>query len=512
MIQNAAAQLVFNEPKRAHITPLFITLHWLPIAACIKFNTLMLAYRTATGSSPAYLHSLLPIYTPSRTLRSASERRLIVPSQRGTKSLSRTFSYTVPGWTNRLMYSPPVTLTHDLTVAAPSAASLRYRILRYPKIQRLLDTDQTMDPASRLFCLRQGNRPIEDYVVDFCKLCHLVNFNDVALKDIFRQYIDYALLLAGSSFTVGIADEGPRNPAVTPTPQPAHVITSKPETFHTPTFMSGIVTIMTEPPQTKPAKPKPAQVTPTKPRFADVTSAKPQPVHVTSAAPKPAHVTSAHVSPDCESTPETLFDHELTPEASSVHKSAPEASPVHESAPEASPVHKSTPEASSVNESAPMPPEVAAPAAEPPKGVAFPHRLSACPVTAMKAIYNFPATPAQESAPMPLEVSAQAVDPPMGAASYHELSACHATAKEMVREHTALLWMSLVPLWISLLLSALPALPALLCLPRHGFLLSLPRHGFLLSLPRHGGRLYLLHHGSRLLRVKHGGLLPATAP
>ncbi len=29
MIQNAAARLVFNEPKRAHVTPLFVSLHWL---------------------------------------------------------------------------------------------------------------------------------------------------------------------------------------------------------------------------------------------------------------------------------------------------------------------------------------------------------------------------------------------------------------------------------------------------------------------------------------------------
>ncbi|KAL0151728.1 hypothetical protein M9458_052954 [Cirrhinus mrigala] len=113
MIQNAAARLVFNEPKRAHVTPLFITLHWLPIAARIKFKKLMLAYRTATGSAPAYLHSLLPIYTPSRTLRSASERRLIVPSQRGTKSLSRTFSYTVPGWWNDL--PTPIRNANSLT-------------------------------------------------------------------------------------------------------------------------------------------------------------------------------------------------------------------------------------------------------------------------------------------------------------------------------------------------------------------------------------------------------------
>ncbi len=166
MIQNAAARLVFNEPKRAYVTPLFISLHWLPVAARIQFKTLMLAYRTTTGSastyfhsllgiyipsrspayfhsllriyipsrsptyfhsllriyipsrslayfhsllriyipsrSPAYFHSLLRIYIPSRSLRSASEQRLVVPSQRGSKSLSRTFSFTVPGWWNDL--------------------------------------------------------------------------------------------------------------------------------------------------------------------------------------------------------------------------------------------------------------------------------------------------------------------------------------------------------------------------------------------------------------------------
>ncbi len=102
MIQNAAARLVFNEPKRAHVTPLFISLHWLPVAARIKFKTLMLAYRTTTGSAPTYFHSLLRIYIPSRSLRSASERHFVVPSQRGSKSLSRTFSFTVAGWWNDL--------------------------------------------------------------------------------------------------------------------------------------------------------------------------------------------------------------------------------------------------------------------------------------------------------------------------------------------------------------------------------------------------------------------------
>ncbi len=47
----------WSKPKRAHVTPLFISLHWLSVAARIKFKTLMLAYRTTTGSAPSYIHS-----------------------------------------------------------------------------------------------------------------------------------------------------------------------------------------------------------------------------------------------------------------------------------------------------------------------------------------------------------------------------------------------------------------------------------------------------------------------
>ncbi len=105
MIQNAAAECSFNEPKSVHVTPLFVSLHWLPVAARIKFKTLMLAFRTTTGAAPAYFHSLITIYIPSRSMRFASERCLVVPSQRGSKSLSRTFSFTVPDWWNDLPIS-----------------------------------------------------------------------------------------------------------------------------------------------------------------------------------------------------------------------------------------------------------------------------------------------------------------------------------------------------------------------------------------------------------------------
>ncbi len=73
LIQNAAARVVFNELKKAHVTPLFIRLHWLPIVARIKFKVLMFAYKTTTGAAPIYLNLLVQTYAPSRSLRSASE-------------------------------------------------------------------------------------------------------------------------------------------------------------------------------------------------------------------------------------------------------------------------------------------------------------------------------------------------------------------------------------------------------------------------------------------------------
>ncbi|KAI2650206.1 Transposable element Tcb2 transposase [Labeo rohita] len=375
---------------------------------------------------------------------------------------------------------------------------------------------------------REGNRSIEDYVTDFCELCYQVDFNDTFLLDTFHfglnisrflprntpqwtleNYIDLALRLSGSPFTVGIADEGPRNPAVTTTPQPAQVTSTKPKPVHVMPAKPK-PTQATKPKHTMPAAPGPAHAP--KPQAHNISTLKASSVHksapeaspVYESAPKASSVhesapeaSSVHESapkawsvhesaPEAwsvhESAPEAWSVHESAPEAWSVHESAPEAWSVHESAPKASSIHESMPEASLVQEFAPIPPEVSECSVEPSKEVASVNELparhvtakqayhepSACPVTAMKAIHNFPATPAQEPAPTPPEVSAQAVDPPMGAASHDELSACHVAikkTKESIHVHTALLCMSLVPLWISLPLSALSALPAAPWLP-----------------------------------------------
>ncbi|KAK3536252.1 hypothetical protein QTP86_000157 [Hemibagrus guttatus] len=82
MIQNEAARLVFNQPKFSHTTPLLRSLHWLPVAACIRFKTLMLAYKAKNGPAPSYLKALVTPRTAPRSLRSASTARLVPPSLR----------------------------------------------------------------------------------------------------------------------------------------------------------------------------------------------------------------------------------------------------------------------------------------------------------------------------------------------------------------------------------------------------------------------------------------------
>ncbi|KAK3529926.1 hypothetical protein QTP86_009273 [Hemibagrus guttatus] len=103
MIQNAAARLVFNLPNFSHTTPLLRSLHWLPVAARIRFKTLMLAYKAKNGPAPSYLKALITPHTAPRSLRSTSTARLIPPSLREKGSYtSRLFSVLAPSWWNEL--------------------------------------------------------------------------------------------------------------------------------------------------------------------------------------------------------------------------------------------------------------------------------------------------------------------------------------------------------------------------------------------------------------------------
>src|SRR4029434_10115762 len=79
--------------------PLFFSTS-LPVAAHIKFKSLMLAYRVIAGSAPSYLNALLRANVTPRMLRSSSERRFALPSVQIQQS--RLFSFAVPRWWNEL--------------------------------------------------------------------------------------------------------------------------------------------------------------------------------------------------------------------------------------------------------------------------------------------------------------------------------------------------------------------------------------------------------------------------
>ncbi|KAI5616229.1 hypothetical protein C0J50_24228, partial [Silurus asotus] len=103
IIQNAAARLVFNQPKFSHTTPLLCSLHWLPVAAHIRFKTLMLTYKAKNGPAPSYLSDLITSRTAPHCLRSSSTARLVPPSLRMRgKYTSRLFSVLAPRWWNEL--------------------------------------------------------------------------------------------------------------------------------------------------------------------------------------------------------------------------------------------------------------------------------------------------------------------------------------------------------------------------------------------------------------------------
>ena len=78
----------------------YISMWKMPVAARIKFKSLMLAYRVLVGSAPAYLNALVRANVTPRTLRSSSERRLALPSVQALQS--KLFSFVVPRWWNEL--------------------------------------------------------------------------------------------------------------------------------------------------------------------------------------------------------------------------------------------------------------------------------------------------------------------------------------------------------------------------------------------------------------------------
>ena len=112
-LQNAAARIITLARKYTHITPILKFLHWLPIEQRIKFKILLSVFHCVQGSAPQYNMSLIKLYNPVRSLRSANSGLLSVPVCNKSWG-ERAFARAGPSLWNSLPLSLRKTSSKDL--------------------------------------------------------------------------------------------------------------------------------------------------------------------------------------------------------------------------------------------------------------------------------------------------------------------------------------------------------------------------------------------------------------
>ena len=104
-VQNLAARLIFQCRKQNHISPLLMSLHWLPINTRIEYRLSLISHSFFLGLSPIYLSDLLSMYTPKRNLRSSSDNGILCILTLRTKTFGhRSLSFAAPTIWNSLLY------------------------------------------------------------------------------------------------------------------------------------------------------------------------------------------------------------------------------------------------------------------------------------------------------------------------------------------------------------------------------------------------------------------------
>ena len=77
--QNAAARIITKKRKYDHITPIFESLHWLPVRQRISYKILLITYKILNNTAPTYLSDAIKIRRPGRILRNSDVVRLEKP-------------------------------------------------------------------------------------------------------------------------------------------------------------------------------------------------------------------------------------------------------------------------------------------------------------------------------------------------------------------------------------------------------------------------------------------------
>ena len=75
-MRNTAARIL---TRTDHITPVLVSLHWLPLKERADFKVLLLTYKALHGLAPTHLSDLVLPYIPTCTLQSQDAGVLTVP-------------------------------------------------------------------------------------------------------------------------------------------------------------------------------------------------------------------------------------------------------------------------------------------------------------------------------------------------------------------------------------------------------------------------------------------------
>jgi hypothetical protein len=100
-LQNKAARVIFMKRRRHSASPLLSKLHWLPISQRIDYKICVHVYKSLIFMSPPYIHNRLQHYVPSRTFRSAFQKRLVTRKSK-TRAGDRCFATAAPNVWNSL--------------------------------------------------------------------------------------------------------------------------------------------------------------------------------------------------------------------------------------------------------------------------------------------------------------------------------------------------------------------------------------------------------------------------
>ena len=102
LVQNTLARVVAQKSRFCHISPVLSDLHWLPIRHRISFKLATITFKLLQFRQPSYLATLIPRYTPLRTLRSSSSLTICTPARKTAIAKSKSFSSAASDIWNKL--------------------------------------------------------------------------------------------------------------------------------------------------------------------------------------------------------------------------------------------------------------------------------------------------------------------------------------------------------------------------------------------------------------------------